>query len=73
MKIGLAIVAVLLVISGYFGKPYIDMVLDGQPVGCVMDQINLDMSSDGGIKDELARKTNAANCKAQAMLEDARS
>ncbi len=72
MKIGLAIVAVLLVISGYFGKPYIDRVLDGQPVGCVMDQINLDMSSDGGIKDELARQTNAANCTAQALLEDVR-
>lgn len=73
MKISLALVAVLLVIGGYFGQPYVDMLRDGQPVGCVMDQLTLDMTSDGGIKDELARKTNAANCKAQAMLESARN
>ncbi|HSG60669.1 MAG TPA: hypothetical protein VLA24_04470 [Pseudomonadales bacterium] len=73
MKISLALAAVVLVVAGYFGQPYIDMLRDGQPFGCVLDQINLDMTSDGGIKDELARKTNAANCKAQAVLERARN
>lgn len=73
MKISLVLAAILLVIGGYFGQPYIDMLRDGQPLGCVMDQISLDVSSDGGIKDELARKTNAANCKAQSMLESARN
>lgn len=72
MKVAAIVVVVLLVATGYFGKPYIDMLSDGQPFGCVMDQIGLDIGSDGGFKDELARQSNAANCKAQAMLDKAK-
>lgn len=71
MKMLLGLIVVLLVLGGYFGRPYIEMWRDHQPMSCIMEQVKLDLASDGSIGDELARQTNAAQCKAQALLTQA--
>jgi hypothetical protein len=68
MKIILWIVIVGLAVGGYMGRPYIDMLREDQSFSCVVEQMELDLKSDGGVADELARQSHAAQCKAEAVF-----
>ncbi|MEY3017890.1 MAG: hypothetical protein RL336_1025 [Pseudomonadota bacterium] len=68
MKIILWVVIVGLVVAGYTGRPYIDMLRDDQSLSCVVEQIELDLKSDGSVSDELTRQSHAAQCKAEAVF-----
>jgi len=71
MKLFVVVLMIFLLSGGYYGRPYIDMISDGQSFECVMEQVRLDIVSDGSLKDEVAKQSNAAKCKAEALLDKA--
>lgn len=69
MKIVLVVVAVVLVAVGFVGRPYFEMLADGQSVDCVIEQIKFDMTNDDDLEGKLKTGFSSLSCQANSFLD----
>lgn len=69
MKIFITVVAVLFVVAGFLGRPYIDMLQDGQSLECVMQQMKSDLVVDESLSATLSAGANKLSCQAGALFD----
>lgn len=67
MKIMVVVIAVVLIAVGFLGRPYFEMLSDGQSMDCVVQQIKHDMSGDDSVKGKLTEGFNQLSCKAETL------
>jgi len=68
MKVVITLVCLLLIAVGFLGRPYIEMLQDGQSIECVTRQIKADISNDDSIKERLSAGIDSLSCRADSLL-----
>ncbi len=69
MKILLIVIAGLFVAVGFLGRPYIEMLQDGQSLACVSQQIQNDIKGDDSLSGVLSTGADKLSCQADAFFD----